>query len=113
MSVRFTLTSKTKVDVFRDTASIGDVVKYEFDCTAWQDDNDTITSVTWALESGQASIASQALSSGLVSGIVTLSQSGKALISLLLNTATRKKKIWLEIGVKDLEMPADDYGFTA
>lgn len=113
MSVRFVLTSKTKVDVFRDTASLNDVIKYEFDLTPWQDDNATVTSVTWTVESGEASIASAALASGVASALVTLNQAGKALISLLINTASVKKKIWLEIGVKDLEMPSDDYGFTA
>ena len=114
MSVSFTLTSKTRVDSFKDTVSIGDAVTYEFDCTPWQEDNNTISSATWTVESGNASISGQSLVSGVASALITFSQAGKALISLLLTTATEKKKIWLEIRCKDLQAPlGDDYGISS
>lgn len=112
MSVQFTLPSKTRIDSFKDRASINDAITYIFDCAAWQEDNSTITSATWVVESGTASISGQTLSSGIVSALVTFSQAGKALISILLNTATQKKKMWLEVGVRDMKIAADDYGIS-
>jgi len=110
MSVNFNLTSKTKVDVFKDNASVQDVTNYQIDCTAWQEDNDTITSAAWSIESGSASIASEAVTAGVVSARITFNQSGKVLLSVLISTATVKKKIWIEILVRDRDCLADDYG---
>ena len=111
MATNFTLTSKTRVDAFQDEVSIGDATNYQFDCKPWQEDNDTITSVTWNVEHGQASISGQTITSGVLSALVSFPQSGRLLISLLLSTASgQSKKIWLEIYVKDKTGSADDYG---
>lgn len=114
MSVDFTLAAKTKVDVFKDIASIGDVQDYNFDCTAWEDDNETITDATWTIESGTASIASESVTSGVVSASLTFSQAGRSVVSVLLETAgSSRKKIWLEVGVKDTYRYTDDYNMAA
>jgi deoxyhypusine synthase len=114
MSVNFTLTSKTRVDQFRDSASLGDVISYSIDCTPWQEDNATITGVTFTALSGAAvSITSPLVASGVVSAILNFTQAGRSLVSILLTTASGlTKKIWLEINVKDVQLPADDYGLN-
>lgn len=102
MATTFSLTAKTRFDMYEDVASIGDAIRYQFDCTAWQEDNANITSATWTVEYGQAAISGQAVSSGVVSALVTFSQAGKSLISILLSTASgEKKKIWLLVLAKD------------
>lgn len=114
MSVSFTLTSKTRVDTFKSRASIQDVMQHAFDCAAWEGDNAAITSATWTVESGNASISNQAVASGLVTADITFAASGKVLISILLNTAgAAKKKLWLEVRVKDLQYETDDYGICS
>lgn len=114
MSVAFTLAARSRVDTFKDRVSVQDVVEYLIDCTAWQEDNDTITSATWTAESGASGIANAAITAGVISALVTFNQSGKQLISILLNTAAGiKKKIWLEVYVKDQPLEADDYGYAA
>ena len=110
MSTDFTVTTKTRLDAFKDKVSIGDIATYEFDCTPWQDDNSTITGATWTVESGSASISGQAVSSGIVSAQVSFTQAERVLISILLTTATEKKKLWLEIICRDYQLPIDDYG---
>lgn len=110
MTIAFTLLAQTRQDVFAANASIGDATKYQIDCTPWQEDNGTITSAEWTVESGTASIASENLTSGITSAIITYTQAGKALTSILLTTATTKKKIWLAVSVKDMKLLADDYG---
>lgn len=114
MSVSFTLTTKTRVDEFKDTASINDAIVYEFDLTPWQEDNATIVSVDWALQSGNAAISDQALVAGVASALVTFNTRGRVIIALLISTATSVKKIWLEVRVKDIHMSmSDDYGFCS
>lgn len=111
MSTTFTLTSKTRVDTFKDTVSINDVVRYEFDLTPWQEDNDTVTSVTWTVHEGSVGVSGQALASGVASALLTFTQAGKCLIGILITTANEKKKIWLSVRAKDLQSDMfDDYG---
>ncbi len=111
MSTDFVLPTKTHFDTFKDNTSIGDVITYRIDATPWEDDNSTITSATWTVEAGQAAISSEAVASGIVSANVTFSQSGKSLISILLTTATQKKKVWLQVLCRDLQNETtDDYG---
>lgn len=114
MTTRFTLFSKGKPDTFKDNASINDVVEYEFDCTAWEQDNSTITGATITVESGSATISNNAVSSGVLTFLANFSQVGNALISILLTTAREQKKIWLHAKVKDPESEyTDDYGICS
>lgn len=114
MTTNFTLATKTKVDSFRDSASIDDVVKYSIDCTPWQEDNDTITGATWTVDgNSSASISNQQLSSGVITAFVTFAQAGVQRIRITLTTATRTKVLWLETSVKDLSRSSagDDYEY--
>ena len=86
MTTSFTLATKTRLDTFTDTASVGDVVKYSFDCSPWAEDNAAISAATWTVESGQASISGQALVSNVVTANITFSQSSCVLISILIST---------------------------
>lgn len=113
MTVNFTLATKTKVDSFKDTASINDVVKYEFDCTPWQDDNSTITSVAVTNDGSiSASAGSIVLLNGVVTFFATLAQAGIVNLRIVLTTATQKKTLWLKINVIDRSIDAggDGYG---
>lgn len=113
MSTRYNITAKQPMDTFENVVSLNDVVEYEFDATGWEADNADITSATWTVESGSATVSGQAVTDGVVSALVTYNQAGRVLISVLLNTATVKKKLWLVANVKDREIMTDDYGFNA
>ena len=115
MSVSFTLASKPSIDVFRDTASEGDTKTYEFDLTAWQEENSTVTDVTWTVEGGTASISNEQLSAGTASALINFSSKTKTLISILITTANETKKLWLDVSVKKLTTfsGGDDYGFCS
>lgn len=90
--------------------SKGDAEAVRVDFTPWQEDNATITSATWTLESGSAAISGQALVAGVASALLTFSQAGRSIISILATTATAKKKVWLEVYARDQQLAADDYG---
>lgn len=110
MSVNFTLTSKTRVDVFKDRASAGDAKRYLFDLTPWQADNSTITDVAWNIESGSANISDEQLADGIASALISFPTWSRVLISLLVSTANETKKIWLEVRAKKTIMDGlNDY----
>lgn len=113
MSVNFVLATKTKVDSFKDRASINDVVKYEIDCTPWQEDNSPITSIAVTNDgASSAGISSQVLLNGVVSFFAMFTQSGTYNMRIVLTTATQKKTIWLKVQVIDRSKDGggDDYG---
>lgn len=113
MTVSFVLATRTKVDTFRDNASIDDVVKYEIDCAPWQDDNSVITSVAWTnYGTGNVGIGTPTLVDGVTSALLMFSEAGWAYIKIVLTTATQKKTIWLNVLVVDRSKNngGDDYG---
>lgn len=114
MSTNFIVTSKDNPRKFYDVASKGDTIKYQFDFTPWQDDNDTITSVTWTLESGQATISNQVLTAGVATALVAFSQDGRSVISVTATTQTTVKKTYLCIRSRDeaFDFTEDGYELT-
>lgn len=111
MSTDFTLTSKTRVDSFKDNVSIGDAITYAFDLTPWQEDNAAVTGVTWTLDRGEATIGTPALAAGIATALIAFTTHGCVLIALLITTATAVKKVWLEILVRDEQNNlVNDYG---
>lgn len=112
MTTNFTLSAKHTADVFTDEVAIGDAVPYRIDATPWQEDNATITAATWTVESGNVSVSGAALSSGIASALLTFNEVGKNVVSILLTTATAKKKIFLTIIARDasIRYADSDYG---
>lgn len=111
MSTNFTVTALNNPERFQDKVSKGDAVTYEFDFTPWEEDNHTITNVTWTLESGTAAISGQNLTDGVATALLTFNDTGKSIVSVLATTATEKKKVWLEVLAKDQSLCVDDYGY--
>lgn len=111
MTVNFNLTSATRLDSFTASAAIGDVTRFALAVGAWEEDNDTVTSVDATSEYGNTGISDVEYADGEVSVTLTFSQSGRTLIQLVLNTAAGlKKTIWINILVRDKEYRGDDYG---
>lgn len=113
MSTDFVVTAYGKPDRFKDRVSKGDAVTYYINFSPWQEENSDITSVTWTVEAGQASVSGASESAGFATALVTFSSAGNNLISILATTATQKKKVWLEVYAADEEVFADDYGLTS
>ena len=112
MSTNFYITSENNQQKFRDAVFKGSVVTYQFDFSQWAEENNTVSTVTWSVESGSATIAGQALSSNVASAQVTLPAVGGNLIKVVADTGTEKYVTFLEILAKDLDEPLDDYGFV-
>jgi len=101
MPTNFVVTSKDNPRQQYDEVSKNDSVKYTIDFTPWQDDNDTVTSITWTLESGQASIGTPSTTAAVSSCVISFPQAGRSMISVLATTATLTKKYWMNIMAYD------------
>jgi len=104
MATDFVITSENNPQLFRDVTSKSDAVTYSFDFTPWEEDNSTITSATWTVEAGQAAITNKTLSSGVITSLITTTESGGSLIKLVVTTATEIKTVWLDILAKDFKV---------
>ena len=113
MSTKFYVTSEDNPDKLFSRVNKNDAVTYSFDFRPWQEDNHTITSVTWTLEAGNASLGTPSTTSGVSTCLVTFSNAGKSLISVKATTSTEVKKVFLAVLAKDELLAAtDDYGLV-
>ena len=113
MPTAYVVTSKDNPRVQYDNVTVTDTVQYSVDFTPWQDDNDAITGVTWAIESGQAGLGATTFNAGVSTALISFPQAGRSLISAVALTATRSKKIWLNVVAHDeLNSIYDDGYFT-
>ena len=110
MSTDFVVTAKSNPERFQHNVSIDDAVTFSIDFSPWAEDNSEIDSVTWVSETGQIGISNQALNNGIATALLTFSQSGRSMVSVLATTANEKKKVWLDLRAKDLKWHYDDYG---
>lgn len=111
MSTKFTVPAKAKRNKFQDEVSKNDALTYEIDFTAWQEDNSTITAVTWTVEGGSVGVSGEALTDGVASALLTFTDEGKCLVSVKATTAVEVKQIWLEIKARDYELIMTDYNY--
>ncbi len=113
MSMDFAVVAKGGKDIFTEHVSEGDAVTFNFDFTPWQEDNNTITGVTWTVESGDVAVSGETLTAGVASALLTFANAGKHLVSITAATGTETRKIWLEVCATDPQQVfdyGDDYG---
>ena len=56
--------------------------KVQFDFAPWETENGTITSVTWTVETGQATVTSESLASSKASAIISTPEYGRSSITI-------------------------------
>lgn len=87
----------------------GEIVPFSFDFSAWADDNAALTSATWTVESGDATVSGTALNSNVATGNVTVSNEGKSLIKVSGTTGTLTKVVYLSIYADEPDSEPFDY----
>ena len=112
MSISFALSARTNVSRFKDTATKGDVVRYEIDATPWAEDGGAVVSAVSTIENGSATITNETLVSGVWSADVSMLGRGMLKIGVLISTATVKKQAYIDVKIQDYqtENNGDDYG---
>lgn len=82
----------------------------QFDYSPWAEDNGTVTGVTVTVESGEAGVSNESLTSNVHSMLVTTNQEGWSLLKLVATDGTNKDVQYLEVSAKDPERQISDYG---
>ena len=110
----FYITDQNRQQVRQRLQFKGDVKSLSVDFNPWADDNGTVTSVTWSVESGNATIGTEALSSNVASSIITTSESGNSMIKLVATDGTHSEAVYIKVLTKDpqsIYSVTTDYGF--
>lgn len=111
MATDFVVVSENNPQKFRDIAFKDGATQYSFNFAPWQDDNGTITAVTWTVKSGQATVSADTLTSGVATALVTFGQAGSNLIQIKATTAANGIYIaYLDVLAQDPQSGTNDYG---
>jgi len=111
MAENYTLRASNNPDVIRDTALINSAKTFSFNVSPWQENNNTVTSVTWTLKSGQAAITGAALAANVASALLTFGEAGRSKVQVKFTTTVETFVIYLDILVKDPNAGiVEDYG---
>jgi len=111
MAKNYVITARYNPQKFKDSQYKDGVETYSFDLSPWAEDNNTVTTATWTVKAGQATVSGQALASNVASAQVTFGSEGGNLIQIKCATGTETYVIWLDVLAKDPEMPTDDYSY--
>lgn len=109
---KYFITADNNPRIFKDTDNKDSIKTYEFDFSSWEEDNSAVTSVTWEVQSGQASIGNEALASSVASAQITLSEVGGSVIKITAATGTQTYVTKLDILTKDPNRTVHDYGLV-
>lgn len=88
----------------------GDTKTYSFDYSAWAADNNDISSMTWTIKAGQATISDETLTSNVAQANISFPEEGRSLIQVTADTGTQVYVSYIDIASKDPEILTDDYG---
>ena len=111
MATEFTITAEKNPEILRDVAMKDGKKTYSFDFKPWAEDNHDVTTVTWTVKVGQATISGQALTSNVATALVTFSQAGGNLIQIKAATASNEVYVaYLDVLAKDPAVVTSDYG---
>lgn len=87
-----------------------DIKKHSVDFNMWVDDNATVTGVTWTVESGQASISNESLTSNKSTITVTTTESGFSMLKAVATDGTHSEAVYIRLRAKDPQTEfRDDY----
>jgi len=106
----YVITSEDNQQIFNDADNKGAAITYQFDYNPWSEDNNNVTTVTWTIKSGQATITNEALASNVASSLITLNEIGGTLIEVKADTGTQIYVTFLNILARDQNRIVRDYG---
>lgn len=98
---KFYIMAETRIQVRKILHFKGDIKKHTFDFSSWVDDNGTVTSVTWTVESGQVSITSEALASNVNTLVLTTTEPGTSMLKGIATDGTHSETVYVRIKIKD------------
>lgn len=113
MATDFVVTSTRNQQIFKDVGFKDGAIKYSFDFGPWADDNGSVTSVTWTVKAGSATVSGEALTSNVATALVTFGDTGGTLIQIKAVTTSNGTYIaYLDVLAKDPQSGTNDYGLS-
>jgi len=107
---KYVVTSNRKIEIRGLLGFKGESQTVEYDFTPWETDNGSVSSVEWIVESGQASISGESLSSGLASAVISTSESGSSLIKVTATAGSNVFVTHIRVVSKEPFVYDEDYG---
>jgi hypothetical protein len=104
----FVVTTNRNREIDKVLIMDGQTETVKFNIEPWEGDNGTVTSVTWSVVSGNATISNEALASSVASARVSGSSAGKSLVKLTLTTTGNVGIVYLEVYVRDPQVVVGD-----
>lgn len=113
MATDFTVAASGNPQLFRDVGFKDGAIRYAFDFSPWEEDNGAVTSVTWTVKSGSATVSADTLSSSVARALVTFGDAGGSLIQIKAVTAANGTYVaYLDVLAKDPNGGTNDYGLV-
>lgn len=107
------ITARNSPRIIRDVSFVGDAKTYELDFSAWAEDNHAVTSATWTVKAGSASVSGQSLTSNVATALITTEDSGGSLIEIKAETGTETCMVYIDFLTKDPNISGSDaYGLV-
>jgi len=98
-------TQMEKMLAFKDEANTINI-----DCSAWAEDNGTVTSVVITVEKGEASVSNESLTANISSFLLTTAERGSSLLKIKITDGTNIIVLYLYVWVKEPFANIHDYG---
>lgn len=89
----------------------GSVEPVTLDFSPWAEDNGNVTTVTWTVDSGNAAVSGEALTSNVASAVVTTADAGQSMLIVKGTGATHAKPIYVRVVARDPGVLVYDYGW--
>lgn len=110
MATNFVITANNNNQIFRDSKFKDEAITYEFNFAPWADVNGAVTTVTWTVRSGTATVSGTALASSVATGVVTFGSEGGSLIQIKATNGTETCIAYLDVLARDPNSATDDNG---
>jgi hypothetical protein len=111
MANSFVVRDNDRVGIRRMTTIKGAVEPIAFDFSPWAEDQGNVTSATWSVIVGKATLSSKALSSNVASAVLSTPEPGETVIQILGIGATHTKPVRIRVYTRDESTPISDYGW--
>lgn len=110
--MKFTVRHNDREDLRTIRTIKGAIQALEVDFAPWADDNGALTSATWSVLSGNATISSTALASSSATATLTTADEGNSVIEVKGINASYTQPIRIRVYAKSPQaFPVNDYGF--
>lgn len=109
--ITYTITANRNRQKFGLLAFEDQAQTVRVDFSPWSDDNGSVSTVTWTVDSGNAAISNEDLSSNVAEAVITTSDIGNSLIKLEATAGNNNEVVYILVHAKDFQAIHWDYGY--